>query len=324
MFSVVLPLWNSRDTVAAAVASALTQTYADFELIVVDDGSTDGGLNALAGFDDPRIRILSQANAGAGAARNAGMAAARSEWIAFLDADDLWLPDHLAELDRLRTRFPDAGLIGTSYVHSRPDGRFRAPPAGPGRLARINFFERQAAELSLLWTSSAAVPKRCFEAVGGFGRARTGEDTRYWLRIALEHPVAVSTRPTAVYRHSPNGLTASIGSRWLGRPLRQAADVSHRIAFLLEHCPQAASPEIRRGIERFIDEDFRWCLRASARIGDLATIRALAPLFPRRPRGLDPLLLAIARLPDPVARLCYRLGFAAATPLLRLARRLRH
>ena len=321
MFSVVMPLWNNRDTVAAAIGSALAQTYRDFELIVVDDGSTDGSRALAAGFGDPRVRMLSQLNAGAGAARNAGMAAARAEWIAFLDADDLWLPDHLAELDRLRAGFPEAGLIGTSYLTSRRDGRYRAPRARPVRHERINYFERVAAGEHVLWTSSAAVPRRNLETVGDFGSGRTGEDTRYWLRIALELPVAVSTRRTAVYRRSPGGLSASTGDRWRGRPLRRPADVSHRVAFLLDRYPHVR-PELRRGIELFVDQDFRWCLRASARIGDLATIRALAPLFPRPPRGLDRLLLAAARLPDAVARLFYRVGFATA-PLARLARRLR-
>src|ERR1051325_11534551 len=125
MFSVVVPLWNNRATVRETVASALAQHFADFELIVVDDGSTDGSVETLAGMDDPRLRIVRQANAGPGPARNAGIAAARADWIAFLDADDLWLPDHLAELDRVRTRFPDAGLIGTAYLM---DGAVPPPP----------------------------------------------------------------------------------------------------------------------------------------------------------------------------------------------------
>jgi glycosyltransferase involved in cell wall biosynthesis len=322
MFSVVVPLWNNRETIAAAIDSALAQTYRDFELIVVDDGATDGSPAIVAGYDDPRIRMLAQDNAGAGAARNAGMAAARADWIAFLDADDLWLPDHLAELDRLRADFPEAGLIGTSYIQGWPDGRYRAPRARAVRHEEINYFERVAAGEHVLWTSSAAVPRRNLETVGDFGSGRMGEDTRYWLRIALELPVAVSTRRTAVYRTSPNGLTAAAGHRWRGRPLRRPADVSHRVAFLLDRYARAR-PELRRGIDLFVDQDFRWCLRASARIGDLATIRALAPLFPRPPRGLDRLLLAAARLPDAAARLFYRAGFATAPPFARLFRRLR-
>src|SRR5690242_1528127 len=102
MFSVVIPLWNKRPWIAATLASALAQSWRDFEMIVVDDGSTDGSMEEVARFDDPRIRRLSQARQGPGAARNTAIRAARHDWFAFLDADDLWLPDHLEELNRIR------------------------------------------------------------------------------------------------------------------------------------------------------------------------------------------------------------------------------
>jgi len=136
MFSIVVPLWNKRHTVAATLASALAQTWRDFELIIVDDGSTDGGMEETARFDDPRIRRLRQENKGPGAARNAAIRAARHDWFAFLDADDLWLPDHLAELDRIRRRCPDAGRPArrTSRPAGRTAGSGRARP--PGRPVR--------------------------------------------------------------------------------------------------------------------------------------------------------------------------------------------
>jgi len=322
MFSIVVPLWNKRDTVRETVASALAQSYEDFELIVVDDGSTDGSAGALAGIGDPRLRILRQANCGPGLARNAGIAAAKADWIAFLDADDLWLPDHLAELDRLRTLFPQAGLIGTAYVQADGNGCYRAPRPAPALLQEINFFERIARGEPALSSSSAAVSRRTVEAVGDFPADRLGQDMRYWMRIALAMPVAVSTRQTAIYRPLPTGLSASIGSLWRGRTLSGARDVSHRIAFLLDRYDSAPAA-LKPGIDRFIDRDFRWCLRNSARDGDLATIRALRPLYLRRPRAGDRLLLGAARLPAPAARFLYRSAAAIIPPLRRAVRRLR-
>jgi glycosyltransferase involved in cell wall biosynthesis len=323
MFSIVVPLWNNRDTVRETVGSVLAQTYDDFELIVVDDGSTDDSVDMLAGIDDPRLRILRQSNGGAGLARNAGIAAAKADWIAFLDADDLWLPDHLAELDRIRTRFPQAGLIGTAYVQTDGSGSYQPPRPGPGTLREINLFDRIGRGEPVLWTSSAAVSRRTIEDLGDFPAERLGQDMRYWMRIALARPVAVSTRRTAVYRPVATGLSASTDSFWRGRgqTLSSPRDVSHRVAFLLDHY-DAAPAALKPGIDRFIDADFRWCLRNSAREGDLATIRALRPLYLRRPRGGDRLLLGAARLPAPAARFLYRSAAAIIPPLRRAVRRL--
>ena len=169
MFSIVVPLWNKRHTVAATLASALAQTWSDFELIIVDDGSTDGGMEETARFDDPRIRRLSQANQGPGAARNAAIRAARHDWFAFLDADDLWLPDHLEELDRIRRRFPDTGLIGTKILRSDRHGRYRLPALREDRIERVDFFE---SAVQGTWTATTSSFGHPAADLGGARRLR--------------------------------------------------------------------------------------------------------------------------------------------------------
>jgi glycosyltransferase involved in cell wall biosynthesis len=317
MFGVVIPLWNKRHTIAAAVASVLGQTWEGFELIIVDDGSTDGSMDMLDQFGDPRIRRLTQANAGPGPARNAGIEAARHDWIAFLDADDLWLPDHLAELDRIRRSCPDAGLIGTAFRRIGPNAV--PPPRAPGRpmIETVDYFERMAEGEWLLCASSAAIPRSSYAALGGFGDDLRSQDSEYWARIALERPVAVSRRVTAVYRLGTGGISDG-KSAGLGRAIRRLADVGALMALLVDRYPGIDCPRMRRGVDRFIDHQVHLCIRHSARIGDFATLRALPGVCPRPPRLADRAILALGRMP-PLARMVFGLG-TRAKALLRLVR----
>lgn len=320
MFSVVIPLWNKRPTIAATVASVLAQSWRGFELVVVDDGSTDGGIDRLAAYGDSRIRIIVQANAGPGAARNTGIEAARHDWIAFLDGDDIWLPDHLAELDRIRTEFPRAGLIGTSFVCAGEDGECRLPARAGGRIEAINYFERVGDGGWPICSSSSAIPKSSYSALGGFGNAPVGQDMEYWVRIALERPVAMSRRVTAVYRLGTGGISDTTGGLWRGRELRQARDLGPSVATLLERYSAIPSAEMRRSVDRYIAGRFRTCLRQSARIGDFPTLRSLPGLYLRPPSPADRLILAIASLPAPAASALYAAGFRAKSLLRRVKR----
>lgn len=319
MFSVVIPLWNKRHTVAATLAGAMAQTWRDFELILVDDGSTDGGMAETLRFDDPRIRRLTQANAGPGAARNSGIRAARGEWIAFLDADDIWFPDHLAELDRVRRRFPDAGLIGTTVLRSDRQGRYRTPARSEGRIESVNFFDLVNQGRWPVTTSSAAIPRRTFEALGGFGDAPCGQDIEFWTRIALDRPIAVSSRATAVYILGTGGICDTVLSPCLGRELRHWGDICPSMGLLRDRQGEIGASGLRQAIDRFIDRQFRYTARNAARIGDLRTLRMLPRLYLRPPPLSDWLLLTLARAPAPVARA----GFALGLRLKALLRALR-
>ena len=318
-FSVVIPLWNKKAAIGQTVASVLAQTWPDLELVVVDDGSTDGSADALAGFDDPRLRIVRQANAGAGPARNRGIAESRHAWIAFLDADDRWAPDHLAELDRIRRAEPDAALIGTAFAVRHQDG-FDLSDEGQPRIERIRYFERSAQGWPPFCASSAAIPRRTFEQLGGFGPERTNQDVMYFARIALEGAVAFSSRVTAVYLRDDTGLGAGGPERGVAE-LRSAKDVSPVVRMLLERYPAIADPGLRRDIDRFIDFRIGLCARQAASSGDLPALRALPRLCLRPPRLQERLIFAAARLPGPVARALYRLGFGAKAIVRRLRRR---
>ncbi len=202
--SVVIPLYNKRDDIAQAIRSVLAQSHADFELIVVNDASTDGGAEKARGFSDARVRVIDlDRRGGAAAARNAGINAARYSLIAFLDADDVWYPHFLETALSLYERFPQAGLFGTAYDIAS-GGRIRGAnikgmPRGFEGVLK-DYFNTVTGRMPVI-SSAVMVPRAVFERLGGFAdNHRLGEDQDMWCRIALAYPVAYSMRRCAAYR----------------------------------------------------------------------------------------------------------------------------
>ena len=203
-----MPLYNKAPYVRKAVESVVGQTYMDWELIVVDDGSTDSGGDIVTSIADPRIRLVRQENAGVSAARNRGVvlsgeAAFRSPYICFLDADDWWEPTFLEEMAALIERHPDAGIYGTSYWIVK-NGRKRLAPIGVEEGfadGEINYCQIYAQTLCMPMTSiTVCIPRRVFDETGGFPLGITlGEDFLLWLRIALTHKTVLLNKPLANY-----------------------------------------------------------------------------------------------------------------------------
>lgn len=212
MVSVVIPLYNKAKHIKITLDSVLTQTYQDFEVIVVNDGSTDGSEKVVMQYNDPRIRLINQENKGVSAARNRGIAEAKGELIAFLDADDEWLPEHLTAVVRLRNKYPECGLYATAYYVVNRKGKKFVPsfygiPQYPWEGILSNYF-RIALTSDPVWTSAAAVPKKVFAICGFFPVGiKTGEDIDMWCRIALKFPIAFSTTPNAVYHQEAENRT---------------------------------------------------------------------------------------------------------------------
>ncbi len=305
-FSIVIPVHDKPHTIRRTLDSVLAQTFGDFELILVGEPG-DSSLAIASATADPRMRIVHLANVGPGPTRNAGIEASRSDWIAFLDADDLWLPGHLAELDRIRRARPDAGLIATGFVHSDPDGRFTLPPDRAGSISEIDYFAAVGRGENAVHTSSAAIPRASFERFGGFRNTPLGEDHEYWARIAFERPVAVSSRVTVVYLHGTGGLTESGRGRWAKSELRSARDISPAVALAIDR-HGSLPPERRRGVALYIRRYQDWCLRTSIALRDVATIRRLRRIYWGRPSAAHVVLMGIALLPDGVAIRLYGFG----------------
>jgi len=196
--SVIIPLYNKSSYIARALNSVLNQTYQNFEIIVVDDGSTDNGAKIVRDFIDPRIRLIEQENRGVSAARNRGVDEAISDFIAFLDADDEWMPHHLETIIRLMDKYPDVGMYSTAYQIRTKEGKtswanYKYIPTPPWEGLLPDYFRSAALGDYPVGASGVVIPKKIFHEMGGFPQGYWyGEDADLFGRIALKYPVAFS------------------------------------------------------------------------------------------------------------------------------------
>lgn len=207
MFSVVVPLYNKELSIKNTIQSVLDQTYQDFEIVVVNDGSTDSSPIIIEEFKDSRIRLIHQKNHGVSAARNKGIKEAECQWIVFLDADDIWKNNHLSVLANMIKKYPEDKVFCTSHTKSKP----RNIEEESGLIVVIeNYFREVLQHVDFFWTSATCIHVSVFENVGDFvvGINR-GEDLDLWARIGREYRFIRSTKLTAVYRtDSENKLTS--------------------------------------------------------------------------------------------------------------------
>lgn len=204
MITVVIPLYNKADCIATALDSVLIQTYQDFEVIVVDDGSTDDGAAVVEQYADPRIRLIRQENAGVSAARNKGISEARGEYVAFLDADDEWMPEFLAEIVALQQEFPDCKAQATTYVQCQNGEKkniiLNKLPFSGDHGVLTNYFEVATHSNPPIWTGGVCIERALLQDLGGFPLGiKSGEDLLTWARIATHTHWAYSLKPYAIF-----------------------------------------------------------------------------------------------------------------------------
>lgn len=215
MFSVVIPLYNKAHYVEKAVESVLGQTLPDFELIIVNDGSTDNSLGEIARFTDPRISIINQSNAGVSTARNNGVKHAQFDNVAFLDADDWWHESFLETMKALITRFPEAGLYGSNYfvVKNGENKPAQIGVAAGFEAGYIDYFEVYARTFWVpLNCSFVVVEKSAFAQEKGFNAGlKFGEDIDLWIRIALNHKVGYINKPLAYSNQDVETTDRAVG-----------------------------------------------------------------------------------------------------------------
>ena len=207
--SVIIPTYNRGWIIKEAIDSVLAQEFKDFELIVVDDGSTDNTLEILDSFQC-NIKVLRQSNTGVSAARNRGIATASGHFIAFLDSDDLWLPKKLARQVDFFSSNPDAYICQTEEIWLR--NNVRVNPKKRHKKPWGMIFEPSLA-LCLVSPSAVMIRRSLFEKVGGFDETLPAcEDYDLWLRISCRYPVYLIETPLIIKRGGHNDqLSASPG-----------------------------------------------------------------------------------------------------------------
>lgn len=204
LISIVIPLYNKESGIATALDSVLAQTYQDFEVVVVDDGSTDKGAAIVEQYTDPRIRLIRQANAGVSAARNKGIAEAKGEYVAFLDADDEWLPEFLEEIVALQNEYPTCRAQATNYkISSQGETAstvLRKIPFKNMHGVLTNYFEVASCSNPPVCSICVCIERRLLNEIGGFPLGiKSGEDLLTWARIAVHTDWAYSLRPLSQY-----------------------------------------------------------------------------------------------------------------------------
>jgi glycosyltransferase involved in cell wall biosynthesis len=204
-FSVIIPLYNKGPYIKRAIQSVLSQKIQDIELIIVDDGSADNGAEIVKNIADSRIRLIQQKNTGVSGARNRGVTEATGDFIAFLDADDEWMPHHLEAILRLMEKYPEAGMFTTAYKIQNADGKiqwadYTCIPDAPWEGLLPDYFISGALGHFPVNSSGVVMPKKIFHEMGGFPEEYWyGEDADLFGKIALNYPVAFSWEFGAIY-----------------------------------------------------------------------------------------------------------------------------
>jgi hypothetical protein len=216
--SVIIPLYNKAAHILGALDSVATQTFADMEVIIINDGSTDGGARLAENYPDRRFRVVSQPNAGPGAARNRGIAEAKGELLAFLDADDEWLPEFLARSIKLLEehdaatatscyfQFPPGVSLARLWTERGiPEGAYRVKPSTPAPLV-----VHMLAYMSPWSTVARAEVVRRWGGFYDADRCLYAEDAFLWLKVLLNEVVAFSLEPMVRFNQGASELSANL------------------------------------------------------------------------------------------------------------------
>ena len=208
--SIIIPLYNKAEYIGACIKSVINQSVVPYEIIVVDDGSTDNGVEAVESIQCKRLTLIRQKNSGVSAARNAGIKAAQCEFIAFLDADDAWLPGHIEELTRLAGKYPEVDIWATGYNWKIGSvDRVYSIETPDQKYSLESYVDHILGNKDLVWTSAAMVRKSATLEVGGFMDGYNhGEDHALWLTMVMQGGgVAVSGEVSAIYNQTSGSLS---------------------------------------------------------------------------------------------------------------------
>jgi glycosyltransferase involved in cell wall biosynthesis len=217
-FSVIIPLYNKAPYVTKAIDSVMSQTFTDYELVIMDDGSKDASYDVASKAIEGRVncQIHRQENAGVSMARNNAVALSQGDYLCFLDADDWWAPNFLEEVSGLIDECPEAGIYGTNYtIVNETKGRTRVAPISVEEgfeKGYIEYCQVYAKTLAMpLWTGAVCIPRTIFDEMQGFPKGiKLGEDFLLWIKIALKYRVAFLNKPLAFYNQDVEAVNRGV------------------------------------------------------------------------------------------------------------------
>jgi glycosyltransferase involved in cell wall biosynthesis len=218
-FSVIIPVYNKENFIENTLKSVLNQTFSDFEVILINDGSTDSSEQKVLQFKDSRIKYYSNENAGVSSARNYGIEKALSDYITFIDADDYWYPTFLEEMFKNINNFSEYKIFTAAIEIESSRKVFPAAYSikKTGDCEIVNYFEASYKE-TVICTSCAVFHKSVFEKIGTFDLSiKSGQDTDLWIRIGIVYPVLFSWKILTRYVYDSNSLSKN--NRYINKKL---------------------------------------------------------------------------------------------------------
>jgi glycosyltransferase involved in cell wall biosynthesis len=211
-FSIIIPVYNKEKFVSDTLKSVLEQTFSDFEIIIVNDGSTDKSEARILEFNDTRIKYYPNKNQGVAAARNFGIEKSTADFICFLDADDYWYPNFLETVHHYISELPQQKVFAAAIEIETNSKTIKAHYSIPKKsdFEIVDFFEASREEC-VLWTSSVCIHKSVFEKAGTFDtKIKHGEDTELWIRIGLQFPIVFIQKILARYVYDQKSVSRNL------------------------------------------------------------------------------------------------------------------
>lgn len=274
MFSVIIPVHNNRPHLKRSIESVLSQTFSDFELIIVDDASKDFSYEEILTFTDPRIKVFRRNQPGPGGygARNLGIRKATRDWVCFLDADDEWMPSHLEQKKYLMESHPEEEIFSCGWVDSwdedtrdecRAYKNYRGKDAQ--RFDFLGYIDKSINAISLINTNVVTVKKQLIQAVGGFpeGKCKRGGDVTTYLNLILKkNSLLFGDFLGAVYHKEDSYVTRTF------RPEVTQNCIQREVMHLLE---KDFSADTKHALKRFSNFHLTFGLVAASQAGELCT-----------------------------------------------------
>jgi len=215
-FSVIIPLYNKEAHILDTLKSVFNQSFKDYEIIIVNDGSTDNSWKKIKDLENSKLITLNKENQGVSQARNFAMQQAKGDYFAFLDADDFWDNSHLQDLFDLTRNYPNCGLYCTNYIFDYGNNfvintHFPKLPKDKSWQGIVSDFFIASTKFRVAWTSAVAIPRKTMDDIGLFDiKISSGQDTDYWTRIALKYNVAFTKKISARYNVSADNRITNV------------------------------------------------------------------------------------------------------------------